>query len=65
MELYGIEIIEISQTVFQRLAYRQTTEGVIGIVKAKHHRLNGLVFNSNNPLVLVAEAPKNPGISVR
>jgi TrmH family RNA methyltransferase len=58
---YGIEIIEISKEVFQKLAYRDSTEGVIAVVKSKNHTLEGLSFSSKNPLILVAEAPEKPG----
>lgn len=61
MTHYGIEIIEISQAVFQKLAHRQSTEGIIGVVKSKTHTLEDLKFSSKNPLILVAEAPEKPG----
>ena len=37
MEHYNVEIIEISKEVFQKLAYRSTTEGVIAVGKTKPH----------------------------
>jgi TrmH family RNA methyltransferase len=46
---YGIEIIEISKDVFQKLAYRDSTEGVIAVVKSKNHTLEGLSFSSKKP----------------
>jgi TrmH family RNA methyltransferase len=58
---YGIEIIEISKEVFQKLAHRDTTEGVIAVVKSKNHELESLKLESKNPLILVAEAPEKPG----
>lgn len=61
MQHYGIEIIEISQSVFQKLAHRQTTEGIIGVVNSKSHTLEELKFQSKNPLILIAEAPEKPG----
>jgi len=61
MSQYNIEIIEISKEVFQKLAHRDTTEGVIAVVKSKNHKLEGLKFESKNPLILVAEAPEKPG----
>ena len=54
-------LIEISKDVYQKLAYRDTTEGVLAVAKAKHHNLDDLKFNSKNPLILVAEAPEKPG----
>ena len=55
------EQIEISKNVYQKLAYRETTEGIIAIVKSKEHRLESLSFKNKNPLILVAEAPEKPG----
>ncbi|TXD84764.1 RNA methyltransferase [Subsaximicrobium wynnwilliamsii] len=53
--------IEISKEVFQKLAYRQTTEGIIAVAKAKRHTISDLHLSSKNPLILVAEAPEKPG----
>ncbi len=61
MSRYGIEIIEISKEVFQKLAHRDTTEGVIAVVNSKTHELEELRLSSKNPLILVAEAPEKPG----
>ncbi|WP_296312601.1 TrmH family RNA methyltransferase [Winogradskyella sp. UBA3174] len=61
MSKYDIEIIEISKEVFQKLAHRDTTEGVIAVVKTKLHNLENLKLESKNPLILVAEAPEKPG----
>ena len=61
MSQYDIESIEISKEVFQKLAHRDTTEGVIAVVNSKHHTLEDLKFKSKNPLILVAEAPEKPG----
>lgn len=61
MEKHGIEIIEISQEVFQKLAHRSTTEGVIAIAKTKSHQLENIKLKNKAPLILVAEAPEKPG----
>jgi TrmH family RNA methyltransferase len=61
MSQYGIEIIEISKEVFQKLAHRDTTEGVIAVVNTKNHKLETLKLKAKNPLILVAEAPEKPG----
>jgi len=61
MSQYGIEIIEISKEVFQKLAHRDTTEGVIAVVNSKDHNLEALKLTAKNPLILVAEAPEKPG----
>ncbi|MDG5491487.1 RNA methyltransferase [Psychroserpens sp. SPM9] len=56
-----IERITISKEVFQKLAHRHTTEGIIAIAETKPHELNRLTFPKKNPLILIAEAPEKPG----
>ena len=58
---YNIDIIEITKEVYQKLAYRDTTEGVIAVAKTKELSLDSLIINKQNPLILVAEAPEKPG----
>ncbi|MEO8774328.1 MAG: RNA methyltransferase [Gelidibacter sp.] len=53
--------IQISKDVYQKLAYRDTTEGIIAVAKTKSHDLKNIVFKSEHPLILVAEAPEKPG----
>ncbi len=55
------DVVSISRTVYQKLAYRGTTEGIIALVKSKPHTLSGLSLPSENPLLLIAEAPEKPG----
>ncbi len=55
------KIIEISKEIFEKLAYRTTTEGVIAIGKSKESTMNNLKFNTSTPLIIVAEAPEKPG----
>lgn len=54
------ELIEISKEVYQKLAYRDTTEGILAIAKSKNLSLSELNLGAN-PLILVAEAPEKPG----
>ena len=61
LNYYNFEVIEITKDVFQKLAYRGTTEGVIAVVKSKDLTLNTLKLKNKNPLILVAEAPEKPG----
>ncbi len=56
----AIECIAISKEVYQKLAYRETTEGIIAIAKAKPLELSHLQLG-NNPLILVIEALEKPG----
>ena len=53
--------IEITKEVYQKLAYRDTTEGIIAVVKTKNFDLEAIEFNSNTPLVLVMEGIEKPG----
>ncbi|RXR19441.1 RNA methyltransferase [Flavobacterium amnicola] len=55
-----ISLIEISKEVYQKLAYRDTTEGILAVAKTKSFSLSDLKL-PKNPLVLVAEAPEKPG----
>lgn len=54
------ELIEITAVVYEKLAYRDSTEGVLAVAKSKSTALTDLVL-SENPLILVAEAPEKPG----
>ncbi|MBL4662254.1 MAG: RNA methyltransferase, partial [Flavobacteriaceae bacterium] len=55
------EVIEISSEVYQKLAYRSSTEGVLAIAKMKTLALSKLDLPKENALILVAEAPEKPG----
>ena len=52
--------IEINKDVFEKLAYRESTGGVIAVANSKSFGLNDLKLNEN-PLILIAEAPEKPG----
>jgi RNA methyltransferase, TrmH family len=54
------EMIQISKEVYQKLAYRDTTEGIIAVAKSKSLALSDLVL-PKNPLILVMEAIEKPG----
>lgn len=54
------ELIEINKEVFEKLAYRDTTEGILAVAKTKNLSLSALKL-SEKPLILVAEAPEKPG----
>ncbi|GGW31187.1 TrmH family RNA methyltransferase [Arenibacter certesii] len=55
------ELVSISKEVFQKIAYRNSTGGILAIAKTKEHSLDQLKLESKNPLILVAEAPEKPG----
>ena len=54
------ELIEINKDVFQKLSYRETTEGILAVAKSKSLQLSDLKLSAT-PLILVAEAPEKPG----
>ena len=67
-------LYEVSPKVYEKIAYRGSTEGVIGIVKAKEHSLSSLLSplapallarkarTSNlSPLIIVLESVEKPG----
>lgn len=54
------ELIEISKDVYQKLAYRDTTEGILAVAKTKSSQLGNLQL-PKNPLILIMEAIEKPG----
>ncbi len=54
-------VIEVSKEVYQKIAYRDSTEGVMAIVKTKNFDLGSLQLKTKNPLVLVLEGIEKPG----
>ncbi|WP_121907535.1 TrmH family RNA methyltransferase [Ulvibacter antarcticus] len=55
------DFIEITSEVYQKIAYRSTTEGMIAIAEAKELSLEQLNITAKDPLLLIAEAPEKPG----
>ena len=56
----GIKSFEVSPTIYEKIAYRGSTEGVIAEVKTKDQMLKDLKL-SENPLVVVLESVEKPG----
>jgi TrmH family RNA methyltransferase len=54
------EVIEINKEVYQKLAYRDTTEGILAVAKTKSLKLSDLKL-PKNPLILVMESIEKPG----
>ena len=57
----NINRISISKEVYQKLAYRNSTEGIITVTKAKSFSLENIIFENENPLILVTESVEKPG----
>ena len=55
-----IELIEISKEVYQKMAYRDTTEGILAVAKIKSLQLSDLKL-PENPLILIMESIEKPG----
>ena len=56
-----INFIKISKEVYQKLVYRDSTEGIIAVVQTKDFHLNNITFKTKNPLIVVAESIEKPG----
>ncbi len=53
-------LVKISLKVYQKIAHRKTTEGIVAIAVSKNLSLSELSL-SDNALILVAEASEKPG----
>jgi TrmH family RNA methyltransferase len=57
----SVELIEISKEVYQKLAYRETTEGILAVIESKGFALSNLKFNNKSPLIMVMQGIEKPG----
>jgi TrmH family RNA methyltransferase len=57
----NVHRIVISKEVYQKLAYRDSTEGIIAVTKAKDFSLENIQFKTDTPLILIAEGIEKPG----
>lgn len=53
-------IYEVSQQVFEKVAYREGSDGLIALMKPKQHSLVDLSIK-NNPFIIILEAVEKPG----
>lgn len=60
-QVSGAELIEVTSEIYEKLAYRGSTQGILAIARAKDHSLDTLEIPEEAPLILVAEAPEKPG----
>lgn len=51
----------VTPQVYEKMAYRESTEGIIAVAKTKEHSLRNLLFQKSNPLVVVLERVEKPG----
>lgn len=55
------EFIEITSEIYEKLAYRSSTEGVLALAYVKNLSISNLEPTTGPPLFLIAEAPEKPG----
>ena len=48
LSINNTEIIEVSKDVYSKIAYRETTEGIITIAKSKVNNMESLTFKNDN-----------------
>lgn len=51
---------EVSEQVFEKIAYREGSDGLITLAKPKSHTLSNLKLN-DNPFIIILEAVEKPG----
>lgn len=51
---------EVSEQVFEKVAYRESSDGLIALMKPKGHDLSDLNLNEN-PFIIILEAVEKPG----
>ena len=54
------ELIDIGMSVFEKIAYREGSDGMIALAVPPHRKLNSLRLKEN-PLVIVLESVEKPG----
>lgn len=53
-------IVEITKTVFEKIAYRENSDGLIALAVPRYLKADELILSSN-PLILVLESVEKPG----
>jgi RNA methyltransferase, TrmH family len=53
-------VFEISKAIFEKVAYRENSDGLLALFSPKYIQLSDIKL-SNNPLILVAESVEKPG----
>lgn len=56
----GVRLLEVSKAVYEKIAYRGSTEGVVAVVRSRQLRLSDLSL-SPHPLIVVVERVEKPG----
>tara|TARA_B110000003_G_scaffold262613_1_gene285429 strand:- start:7783 stop:8571 length:789 start_codon:yes stop_codon:yes gene_type:complete len=56
-----INLIEISEEVYQKIAYRESTEGIIALSVVRNTKIDSISLKKINPLILIIEGIEKPG----
>lgn len=56
----GVRLLEVSKAVYEKIAYRGSTEGVVAVVRSRQLRLSDLSLGPH-PLIVVVERVEKPG----
>jgi TrmH family RNA methyltransferase len=56
----GVELLEVSQRVFQKVAFGQRAEGIVGVAHSPSLQLSNLTMPAS-PLIAVLEGVEKPG----
>lgn len=60
MEQPGLEIYEVEDAVFEKMAYRESSGGIVALAEPKPNRLQDIKL-SENPLIMILEGVEKPG----
>lgn len=53
-------LFEVTEAIFEKIAYREGSDGLLTLAKPKNHTLSGLKL-SDNPFIIILEAVEKPG----
>ncbi|NJK98846.1 MAG: RNA methyltransferase [Bacteroidales bacterium] len=53
-------VYEVTQAVFEKVAYRENSDGILAVVSTKYYKLTDIKLK-RNPLIIVLEKVEKPG----
>ena len=54
------KLFEVSEAIFEKIAYRESSDGLLTLARPKSHIINDLKL-SDNPFIIILEAVEKPG----
>lgn len=60
-ELEDLEVFSVSAEAFSKIAYRESTSGVVALLFANYQTLESIILRQDCPLVIVLESIEKPG----